>query len=298
VHTTLIVYDDGVQRSNGVGPTEYNQPYFLALASPTNCYQTYPTGFRRIGIDASGATLLSDTRDTVVTYSDWEIKYGAGRLFTPGGRVFDPVAGTNITTVPYSGLVAPDETDSKVFYLAGSGSVWTLYALDITNLQMTGSVTITNVSGSPSRLIRWGTDGLAFRTTGGQVFIIRTFLADDRNNNGLPDSWEMQNFGSLGAAGGGPNDDPDGDGFSNLQEYRAGMNPHVFDPVRFMAAQMVPGGMQLSIFANPSNSYSLMVSTNLVDWTNVLHFNCTNIPMIITDPGGTNLGQRYYRLTP
>lgn len=298
VHTTLIVYDDGVQRSNGVGPTEYNQPYFLALTSPTNCYQTYPTGFRRIGIDASGATLLTDTRDTVVTYSDWEIKYGAGRLFTPGGRVFDPVAGTNITTVPYSGLVAPDETDSKVFYLAGSGSVWTLYALDITNLQVNGSVTITNVSGSPTRLIRWGTDGLAFRTTGGQVFIIRTYLADDRNNNGLPDSWEMQNFGSLGAVGGGPNDDPDGDGFSNLQEYRAGMNPHVFDPVRFIGAQMMPGGMQLSIFANPSNSYSLMVSTNLIDWTNVLHFNCTNIPMIITDPGATNPGQRFYRLTP
>jgi hypothetical protein len=44
----------------------------------------------------------------------------------------------------------------------------------------------------------------------------------DTDGDGLPDSWEMQYFGNLAQ---GPNDDPDGDGFTNLQEYQAGTNP-------------------------------------------------------------------------
>jgi hypothetical protein len=243
--------------------------------------------------------LLTDTRDTVVTYSDWEIKYGAGRLFTPGGRVFDPIAGTNIATGPYSGLVAPDETDWRVFYLTGSGSTWTLSALSITNLALVNSVTITNVSGSPTRLIRWGTDGLAFRTTGGQIFLIRTILADDRNNNGLPDSWELQYFGSLDAPGNGPNDDPDGDGFTNLQEYQAGLNPLLFDPPSFTRSSRLPDGrLQFSVLGNVGKSFALLASTNLADWTPILKFTCTNIPTLITDPASTNFSRRFYRVAP
>lgn len=298
-HSTLAVYDDGVQRSNVVGATEYNQNYFLALTSPSNCYSTYPTGFRHVVINASGATLLSDVRNTVVTYPDWEIKYGAGRMFTPGGRVFDPFAGTNITTVSYSGLVAPDESGWRVFYLTGSGPTWTLSALDITNLQLVSSITISNVSGSPTRLIRWGNDGLAFRTTGGQIFLVRTTMADDRNNNGLPDSWELQYFGSLNAPNNGANDDPDGDGFTNLQEYRAGLNPLVFDPLHFTSAQMGPSRtFQFSVLGNLGNSYALLASSNLTDWTAILKFTCTNIPMVLTDSASTNLARRFYRVAP
>jgi len=299
VHTTLVVYDDGVQRSNIVGATELNQPYFLALTSPSNCYSTYPTGFRRILINSNGATLLTDTRDTVVTYPDWEIKYGGDRMFTPGGRVFDPVAGTNIATVPYSGLVAPDENDWRVFYLTGSGSTWSLNALDITNLQLVGSVMVTNVSGSPTRLIRWGTDGLAFRTSGGQIFLVRSILADDRNTNGLPDSWELQYFGSLNAPNNGPNDDPDGDGFTNLQEYRAGMNPLQFDPLRFTRAQMNAGtGFQLSVLGNLGHSYALFASSDLKNWTPILKFTCTNLPTVVFDSASAGFDHRFYRIAP
>jgi uncharacterized repeat protein (TIGR01451 family) len=297
-HSTLAVYDDGVQRSNAIGPTEYNQNYFLALSSPSNCYETYPTGFRQITIDAGGAALLSDTRDTVVTYPDWEIHYGAGRMFTPGGRVFDPAAGTNIATVPYSGLVAPDQTDWRVFYLTGGGSTWSLNALDITNLQLINSVSITNVQGSPTRLIRWGTDGLAFRTTGGQIFLVRTTLADDRNNDGLPDTWQLQYFGYLGAPGSGPNDNPTGDGFSNLQKYHAGLNPLVFYPLEFTQAGPVPGGgFQVTVLGNVGNTYVLMASSNLVSWRGLLKFTCTNVPTVLID-SATNLLQRFYRVAP
>jgi hypothetical protein len=47
---------------------------------------------------------------------------------------------------------------------------------DITNMTFVGSITVSNIIGSPTSFCRWGTDGLAFGTSGGQVFLIRTFL--------------------------------------------------------------------------------------------------------------------------
>ena len=41
--------------------------------------------------------------------------------------------------------------------------------------------------------------------------------------DGLPDAWEIANFGSLAQTG---SDDPDTDGYTNLQEYNAGTNPN------------------------------------------------------------------------
>ena len=299
VHSTLVVYDNGVARTNAVGPTEYNQNYFLEVTSPSNCFSTYPTGFRQVAIDAGGATLVSDTRNTVVTYPDWEIKYGAGRMFTHGGRVFDPFAGTNIATVPYSGLVAPDGSDERVFYLTGSGSTWTLSSLNISNLQLVGSVTIPNISGTPTSLIRWGADGLAFRTTGGQVFLIRTTFADDRDNDGLPDSWELRYFTSIDAPGAGPLDDPDHDGMNNLQEYQTGSNPLVYDSLRFLTWQMQTNGTyRMTVLGTPGQRYALLAATNLGGWVPILTFTCSNSPTVVVDPAAGNYAGRFYLIGP
>jgi hypothetical protein len=66
------------------------------------------------------------------------------------------------------------------------------------------------------------------------------YTSRDENNNGLPDGWEMRYFGNLNY---GANDDPDGDGFSNMYEYLHGSNPN--DP------QSRPAGTR---FVSPSGS--------------------------------------------
>jgi hypothetical protein len=49
------------------------------------------------------------------------------------------------------------------------------------------------------------------------------FIATDADGDGLPDAWEMTYFGTLAYGAG---DDPDGDGYTNLQEYQTGTNPN------------------------------------------------------------------------
>jgi hypothetical protein len=49
-------------------------------------------------------------------------------------------------------------------------------------------------------------------------------LPPDSDNDGMLDVWEIQYFGNLSQ---GPNTDFDGDGVSNLIEFRQGRNPKV-----------------------------------------------------------------------
>ncbi len=51
----------------------------------------------------------------------------------------------------------------------------------------------------------------------------------DINDNGLPDAWEIQYGGSYDSMD--PDEDPDGDGFSNLAEYQGGTDPQ--DPLSY-----------------------------------------------------------------
>jgi hypothetical protein len=66
--------------------------------------------------------------------------------------------------------------------------------------------------------------GLVSVTVSGSVSngVTYTIGAADSDGDGLLDSWELQYFGNLNQ---GANDDPDGDGSTNLQESRQGRDP-------------------------------------------------------------------------
>jgi hypothetical protein len=52
-------------------------------------------------------------------------------------------------------------------------------------------------------------------------------LTGDANNDGLPDAWQIQYFGSVGAANAAPNATPAGDGVPNWLKYALGLDPTV-----------------------------------------------------------------------
>jgi hypothetical protein len=76
-------------------------------------------------------------------------------------------------------------------------------------------------------------------------------LPGDSDGDGLDDAWELAAFSTLDY---GPNDDPDGDGSSNLQEFRAGTLPN--DAASGFVLHF-DGLMALSFKTAPGHTYQL-----------------------------------------
>ena len=87
----------------------------------------------------------------------------------------------------------------------------------------------------------------------------------DTDGDGLPDSWEMAQLGSLNS---GANADADGDGTTNMMEYLAGTNPlsaaSVFRPATHTSA----GKLILTVPTVSNRSYRVWGTANLKSsWT-------------------------------
>jgi len=122
---------------------------------------------------------------------------------------------------------------------------------------------------------------------------------NDADADGLPDAWEIQYFGSIGAPNANPNADPDGDGFNNLQEYRAGTNPlDANSYLRFDSVTRSSGIVVLQFNAAAGKPYRVLTRTNVTSGTWQTLTNVppqpTSGPMTCIDPNqGTT---KFYRL--
>jgi len=99
------------------------------------------------------------------------------------GSVFDPEAESQVGLFDagINSSVAPDATVGRVYFVTsccgsfGSTLTPTLKVFDRATLQQIAAVAIPNAIGTPTGLVRWGANGLAFRTET-QVFVIQTTL--------------------------------------------------------------------------------------------------------------------------
>ena len=116
-------------------------------------------------------------------------------------------------------------------------------------------------------------------------------LGIDADGDGLPDAWQALLRSLLGpGARVGPNDDADGDGISNLDEYLAGT--YAFQPDSGFRLNLLPnagGPPLLEFMVVGPRTYTVYNSTNLQTWTSIPF----NIPA--SGPSATNLPN--YRAT-
>lgn len=97
-------------------------------------------------------------------------------------------------------------------------------------------------------------------------------LGEDSDGDGLPDAWEKALIAVYGGtlASIRPNDDADGDGISNLNEYLAGT--YAFDPSDGFRLSLVGqngGNSQLEFMAIRGRNYTIYGTTDLLLWTPV-----------------------------
>jgi len=99
-------------------------------------------------------------------------------------------------------------------------------------------------------------------------------LGEDSDGDGLPDAWELaliqQLGGRLTLADIRPEDDLDGDGLTNLQEYLAGT--YAYDPAQGILLDLVriePGRAMLEFTVVRGRTYTVLTGSDLTEWTSV-----------------------------
>ncbi|MEE8608248.1 MAG: hypothetical protein V3S55_11640 [Nitrospiraceae bacterium] len=211
-HAGVAIYENGVQLPNTT-PRHTGSNVIEFSDSPSTLYgynnETTEFGFRRMSVDASGVTTL-DATGNIISGFGVDIEFAGGFIYSTTGKVVDPsvpaLAGS-FPGISFGALVEADSTVNKVFYLVpvgGIGNTHTLVAFDPDTFTQVGSLDIGGVGGNPGSLIRWGQDGLAFRTSDDQIFLIRTplVLPPAASGNPLP---VLNALSPSSAAAGGPN---------------------------------------------------------------------------------------------
>ncbi|HZH29791.1 MAG TPA: Calx-beta domain-containing protein [Pyrinomonadaceae bacterium] len=173
----VAVFDNGVQRSK-TGPSHIEGADFLAFsATESKLYGSgYHYGLRTMTIDASGVTVEGKTSFEV----RGSIKFANGLVYSSGGQVINPATSTLLGTFSGAGAhaFAIDVAAGRAYFLAPEsfgGDTLVLKAFDLTTFVPVGSATISGITGAPTSMVRWGANGLAFRTTGG-VYLLQTSL--------------------------------------------------------------------------------------------------------------------------
>jgi uncharacterized repeat protein (TIGR01451 family) len=176
---SVVIYDNDIFRPTTTPASATINAIAAASAERLYGYNAQSSGanLSRLAVSPFGVSVLDAT-----PYGGLgaDIEFDNGLIYGTNGRVVDPEARALVGTfsgVSSSGaLVEPDASAGRVFFLTGTGAARTLLAFDARTFLPVGALSVSGVSGAPSRLIRWGANGLAFRTSGNQVFLVRTSL--------------------------------------------------------------------------------------------------------------------------
>jgi hypothetical protein len=186
----IVIFDDATPRATTAPGWSSSTDLFDSLqwgAGATSLYaanyESTAYDFYTLTVNASGVTLANDFQNAFSLPA--RIHYDAGKnlIYSDDGHIINPATGASAGTFAASGLMVPDSTMNAAFFLGQTSQQqgttnFTIESFDLTHLTPTNSLVVTNVSGTPIRLIRWGSNGLAFNTNGSQIFLISgTFVS-------------------------------------------------------------------------------------------------------------------------
>ncbi len=146
------------------------------------------------------------------------------------------------------------------------------------------------------------TDGNGNTSEFSQTFTVPAY--SDNGSDGTPDQWMLAHFGHTDPQAGDKSratDDADGDGLTNLQEFKAGTDPKSAASVfRITAIDSSTGNPRISFPSVTGKTYRLDYRDDLVtgSWSPLVDgIFGTGATLQISDPSGTGLNKRFYRVS-
>jgi len=212
VGQALAIYDSGVIRGTPVAATFFTyNPWGLVVDGSKN--EIYAAGggqgggqnYATFNYDASGLTqkfLVGYNNNQYAGQNNNEIEKANGSLYTDFGQVFDAENATLLgsfyssANILAQGSTTIDTTLGLAFVLEGgwSSNQFQLQAFKLSDFTLASPAAIETAdptSRAPymiegptgNRLTRWGSDGLAYRTTGGFISLRTSIVKDLSSTN-------------------------------------------------------------------------------------------------------------------
>lgn len=119
---------------------------------------------------------------------------------------------------------------------------------------------------------------------------------DDQDQDGLPDGWELQWFGSLGNTV--AESDQDGDGLTDEEEFRADTNPSDPDSNLNVASSSLDttNGVVFTWPAQPNRTYGLRAANTMTSSWNTIASSVTSTPPVNVYTAAPSTQTRFYRV--
>jgi uncharacterized repeat protein (TIGR01451 family) len=178
----VAIFDNGIMRSNtvsGLPPARIQFSKSAARLYGTSPYFE-PGYFYRMNVDASGVVLADETVNLISSpscYRDIRFNRDDGLVYTAAGEVVDPEALTlvgNFSGVAGSDDVVPDSATGRTYFITYNGELLAYDQISHALIRfMQGPVNTDPLCCLCYSMVRWGFDGLAYRTTDGHLYLVQ-----------------------------------------------------------------------------------------------------------------------------
>lgn len=178
---SLSVYTDGVTRDSQFTYPDGMFSDILTSLSPSRLYAVDGNTLSRIDVGSQRVQNVDSWQQRFTGVGSLRNQFQRGLVFGSNGAVVDPEAGQLLGTLDTSGSnyshaeVCPDLPGGRVYFLVTTPQSYEIRAYDARNYTWIGSTPATFLPWDFGSFIRWGTDGLAYRS-GDKVYLVRTSL--------------------------------------------------------------------------------------------------------------------------
>jgi hypothetical protein len=171
----VTIYDEGVARtqSSGFGgPVEFGLPTRLYAGNAS---------LQKFDVGPNGLTHVGSLN--TASYGQ-RMQFVGGLLYLSNGIVIDPESGDRkgrFSGLEFDNVMLIDAAKNRAFFLSNNFNTgWNLRSYELDTFRPVASVRIEGIfsgTGSLSSLVRWGANGLAFRSYD-RIFLIQSALVD------------------------------------------------------------------------------------------------------------------------